>query len=233
MLIEQAIFTSLRGRRSQGYHLVAQSPSVDSEISGLLCKWGPSHSSLLCGSPLSESVNFSSISPDWFALSRTTHGGPEYSGRGGLQVFTRFLLLQSHQLATFENNPLALIQTARILGHMRLHLAPPTELDPIELPEHALNTHPYRPETANVPIDEVVRILQFQNRVAILGLKNPYPTLAHILQLMPKSERLGLSFTTGLKPSVHREFRLHFLQNADAAVHAHLASQGIDLVTAM
>ncbi len=233
MLIEQAIFTSLRGRRSQGYHLVAQSPAVDSEISGVLCKWGPSHSSLLCGSPLSESVNFSAISSDWFALSRTTHGGPEYSGRGGLQVFTRFLLLQSHQLAAFENNPLALIQTARILGHMRLHLAPPAQLDPIEIPDHPLDTHPHRAGNAGVPIDEVVRILQFKNRVAILGLENPYPTLANILQLVPKPERLRLSFTTGLKPSVHRDFRLHFLRNADPAVHAHLASQGIDLVTAM
>lgn len=233
MLVEQAIFTSVRGRRSQGYHLVAQSPGVDSELSRFLCTWGPSHASLLCDSPLAESINFSAITPEWYALSRTTHGGPEYSGRGGLQVFTRFLLLRRKQLACFQNDPLALVRTARTLGHLRLHLAPPDQLEPIDLPDHTMMLREQSSCNAILPMDEVMRILQFQNRVAILGLSDPYPTLAQIFRNTPSADRLNLSFTTGLKPSVHREFRLHFLLSADANVHAQLASQGIDLVTAM
>ncbi len=76
MHVEQAIFTSVRSRKSQGYHLVAQSPGLTDEMGRALTKWGPSHASLLVESPNAESLNFHSIDDDWCAVSRTTHGGP-------------------------------------------------------------------------------------------------------------------------------------------------------------
>lgn len=230
--VEQAIFTSVRSRRHQGYHLVAQSPGFESSLVPVLSTWGPSHGSLLDDQPTAESINFAPLTPDWCAVSRTTYGGPEYSGRGGLQVFTRFILMRRDQLAGYENNALALIRTAMTLGFLRLHVAPPEQLEAIELPDHALADVVEQTEAAHVPIDDVMRILRFQNRVAILGLRNPYPTLAQIIQGTPREERLHLSFTTGLKPSVHRDFRLHFVTSADMQLHGQLTSQGIDLVTA-
>lgn len=230
--VQQAIFTSLRSRRHQGYHLVSHSPGFDASLVPVLSTWGPSHGSLLNDQPTAESVNFAPLTPDWYAVSRTTYGGPEYSGRGGLQVFTRFILLRQDQLAGYENNALALIRTAMTLGFLRLHVAPPEQLDAIEIPDHPLVDVAEEVESMHVPIDDVMRILRFQNRVAILGLGNPYPTLAKIIRGTPCDERLSLSFTTGLKPSVHRDFRLHFVYSADMNIHSQLTSQGVDLVTA-
>lgn len=230
--VEQAIFTSARSRKTQGYHLIAHSPGFDGALAPVLNTWGPSHGSLLNDQPTAESINFTALTPDWYAVSRTTYGGPEYSGRGGLQVFTRFILLRPDQLAGYENDALALIRTALTLGFLRLYVAPPEQLEAIELPDHALANPVEEVEVANVPMDDVMRILRFQNRVAILGLGNPYPTLARIIQGTPREDRLNLSFTTGLKPTVHRDFRLHFVSSADVQIHGQLTSQGVDLVTA-
>ncbi len=230
--VEQAIFTSLRSRRNQGYHLVAHSPGFDASLAPVLNTWGPSHGSLLNDQPTAESINFAPLAPEWYSVSRTTYGGPEYSGRGGLQVFTRFLLLRREQLAGYENNALALIRTALTMGELRLHVAPPDQLDPIELPDHALADVVEEGAAGNVPMDDVMRILRFQNRVAILGLSDPYPTLAQIIRSTPREDRLKLSFTTGLKPSVHRDFRLHFVSGSDIQIQSQLTSQGVDLVTA-
>ena len=233
MQVEQAIFTSARGRRSQGYHLVAQSMGVGAELSRLLNIWGPSHASLIQNETSAESFNFSAITADWYAVSRTIHGGPEYSGRGGLQVFTRFLLLRRQHLEAFDNNSLALMRTAQTLGLLRLELSTSEVLEPVELPERALSLRAESAVNNSGSMDEVMRVLQFQKRVAILGLDNPMPTLAKILRGTPREDRLKLSYSTGLKPSVHRDFRLHFMSIADANVQSQLASQGIDAVAAV
>ena len=138
MQVEQAIFTSLRSRKSQGYHLVAQSSGLDDQLARRLCTWGPSHASLMNDHPDAESLNFHPLTDDWFAVSRTVYGGPEYSGRGGLQVFTQFLLLRREQLARYENHPLLVVQTAQLLGNLRLVSNILHHLPPVELPERPL-----------------------------------------------------------------------------------------------
>ena len=229
MLVEQAIFTSLRSRRSQGYHLVASSPGLDPQLARQLCTWGPSHASLLDDRPKAESLNFHPLSDDWYALSRTVYGGPEYSGRGGLQVFTHFLLLRSEQLSGYDNNPLVFARTARLLGNLRLLANIPAHLPPVELPTRPLKGCGSQLDRRVHLRDDVFRNLTLQHRIAVLGLPDPLPALAQILRDLSGEDRLNLSFTTGLKPSVHRSFRLHFVDSVDAQLHAQLSQQGIDL----
>jgi hypothetical protein len=232
MQIRQAIFTSLRSRKSQGYHLVAQSPDLDDQLARRLCTWGPSHASLLSDHPDAESLNFHPVADDWFAVSRTLYGGPEYSGRGGLQVFTQFLLLHREQLARYQNHPLLVAQTAQLLGNLRLMTSIPHHLSPVELPDRPLNGCAAQLPAMVFLREEVLRSLRYPNRVAVLGLADPLPVLTQILRDTPLEERLKLSFTTGLKPSIHRDFRLHFVTAVDAPLHAHFSQQGIETVTA-
>ena len=122
------------------------------------------------------------------------------------------------------------MRTAQTLGLLRLELSASEILEPVELPERALSLRTESAGNNSESMDEVMRVLQFQKRVAILGLDNPVPTLAKILRGTPREDRLKLSYSTGLKPSVHRDFRLHFMSIADANVQSQLASQGIDAV---
>ena len=233
MLVEQAVFTSLRSRRSQGYHLVASSPGADALLARQLCTWGPSHASLLDDQPNADSLNFHPLSDDWYALSRTVYGGPEYSGRGGMQVFTHFLLLRREQLLGYDNNLSVLARTARLLGSLRLMTEVPTQLPSVELPARPIKGCGSQLERQVHLRDDVIRSLRLQHRVAVLGLPDPLPALAQIIRDLSGEDRLKLSFTTGLKPSVHRDFRLHFVDSVDANLHAVLSQQGIDLVTAV
>jgi len=232
MRVEQAIFTSLRSRKSQGYHLVARSPGVDEQVARSLCTWGPSHASLLADRPEAESLNFHALTGDWYAISRTIYGGPEYSGRGGLQVFTQFLLLRREQLAAYDNHPLLVAQTARLLGNLRLMAHIPSQLATLELPDRPLKACPAQHATRVFLREELLRSLRYPNRVAVLGLADPLPVLTQIVRDSTRDERLKLSFTTGLRPSVHRDFRLHFVPAVDAPLHAHFSQQGIETVTA-
>ncbi len=232
MRVEQAIFTSMRSRKSHGYHLVAQSPGLPDSLYRSLTTWGPSHASLLEDRPEAESLNFHALADDWYAVSRTVYGGPEYSGRGGLQVFTQFLLLRGDQLASYEDSPLLVAQTARLLGALRLLLNVPSQLRPLELPDRPLTGCAAQQPPRIFLREEILRSLRFPNRVAILGVRDPLPVLTQIIRDLPREERRKLSFTTGLKPSVHRDFRLHFVHAVDSALHAQLSQQGVELVSA-
>ncbi len=231
MQIEQAIFTSTRSRKSQGYHVVAVSAGITEPVSRSLATWGPSHSALLSDEPDAESLNYHAVGSDWLAVSRTVHGGPEYSGRGGFEVFTHFLLFRPEQLQGYHNNPLQFARTAQALGYLRFQANVADSLPSIDLPDHTIMDVPSSPERTPVPLHDVLRILKLQNRVAVLGLADPLPTLSLILKELPVSERLGLSFSTGLRLSVDRDFRIYFADRPDRAIHTQLASHGIDYVT--
>lgn len=232
MQFEQAVFTSTRSRKSQGYHLVAASRGVEDRFQQLLATWGPSHSSLLSDEADAESYNFHCLFDDIYALSRTTHGGPEYSGRGGLQVFTHYLIFHRNLLKPYENNPLMLALTARSLGYLRLLPQLDDLLPAIDLPDHPLVTPNTVKGDAPVDLQDVLRIVGMKNRVAIIGLNDPLPVLAEVLQETPLEDRLKVSFTTGLRPTVGRDFQIHFAHRADASFYTQLTAQGIDYVTA-
>lgn len=230
MLVEQAIFTSVRSRKSQGYHLVAASSGLDESLVRALAKWGPSHASLLSDRADAESWNYHPVAGPWWAVSRTTHGGPEYSGRGGLQVFTHYVIVQHEHLAGYDQNPLRLARTARTMGYLRLHLPKNDVLPVIDLPDRSLAPLAPGANTAAIPLHDILRILRLQGRIAILGLDDPLPTLTLILQETPAAERPLVSFATGLRISVDREFRVHFSRSADTTLNAQLRHQGIDSV---
>ena len=86
MFVEQAIFTSLKTRRQEGYQLAAVSPGIASEGAKELEVWGPAHDSLLDGMQGASSVNFHPLTSGDYCVSRTVAAGEEYSGRGGPRI---------------------------------------------------------------------------------------------------------------------------------------------------
>ena len=103
MRLEQAIFTSVRSERLDGYQLAAKIGGVSEDLAKELTAWGPAHDSLWHGHPGATSVNFHGLSDDRFCVSQTTLSGAEYSGRGGGRVYTQMVVLPRGGMLKFTN----------------------------------------------------------------------------------------------------------------------------------
>lgn len=251
MQIEQAIFTSADSGPMRGYQLVARSPGVDRRLAQELCRWAPSHASLWGDGAMSWSLNYFPAGEDWVAITRTLYGGPEYSRRGGMQVVTTMLAMRLEQLSGYHFNPLAVARTALALGHLWLQPHPEERLSTVTLPprsavpcgneadETVLKAIDDEPPTsdraarATPPLlGQVLDLIRDGQRVAVAGIRDPIAAFGELIALIPPAERPEVSFTTGLKPSIRRAFRLHFLPTADPTLRRSLTSQGIHCVAA-
>jgi hypothetical protein len=52
-------------------------------------------------------------------------------------------------------------------------------------------------------------------------------TLQRLFECTPPAERWQLSFTTGLKPTQNRQFRMHLLPSIDQNIRSQLQALGI------
>ena len=134
MWVEQAIFTSLPRHGRGGYHLVSRSKGVSGQEAQAISRWSPSHGSLLQDQSNRVSVSFFSLPGGRFALSRSCEGPPEYSGRGGRQLYTHILIIDSKNLEAVAGQPFVIYRNALALGHLCYQINPAELLEPIELP---------------------------------------------------------------------------------------------------
>lgn len=245
MKVEQAIFTSADNGGMKGYQLVSRSAGIDRRLAQELCRWAPSHASLWGDGAKHWSLNYFPAGEEWVAITRTLYGGPEYSSRGGMQVVTMMLAMRVEQFAGYHFNPLAVAKTALALGHLRLQPDAAERLPTVTLPDRslALSNRTCREGTdglagtrcaAQTPplLTKVLELLRDEQRVAVAGIRDPIAAFGELVDLIPAAERLGVSFTTALKPSIRRAFRLQFLPTSDPVLRRSLTSQGITCVPA-
>ena len=100
MRLEQAIFTSVRSERLDGYQLAARSGGVSDELAKELTAWGPAHDSLWdTRHPDAQQRQLPSACRTVdYCVSQTTLAGAEYSGRGGGRVYTQMFVLPARRL---------------------------------------------------------------------------------------------------------------------------------------
>ena len=108
--LDQAVFTSAKTRRSDGYQLAARTAGMSAADCTALARWSPSHDSLVEGAQ--RSVNFFPLPSGAFCLSLTTADGAEHSGRRGARHYTHCLIGSAADLATVDNDPWALFAAA-------------------------------------------------------------------------------------------------------------------------
>src|SRR6516225_2783648 len=133
-MIEQAIFTSAKTDRSRGYQLVSASPGIGSDEARELAAWGPSHGSLCDAGPNGSSVNFHPLPSGRWCVGQTVASGEEYSGRGGVRVYTRSFVVDMETLRRFANNPFTVLRALRSRGLLTVENSPPPKLVSIDLP---------------------------------------------------------------------------------------------------
>ncbi|MGB6043258.1 MAG: hypothetical protein WBF93_08900 [Pirellulales bacterium] len=198
--LDQAVFTSARTRRSDGYQLVARSQGMSAEDQAALARWGPSHDSLI--EDAERSINFFPLPSGAFCLSLTTAGGAEHSGRRGARHYTHCLVCSAADLAVVDNNPWALFAAAFRDDLFAVGDSVPESLPPVEIPIDAELTWPVCEIPASVPG------AMPSNNCVIVGAVDREAVVAGVVAALPRDQRLTCSFATALRHSPRRPFRL-------------------------
>src|SRR3954447_470873 len=133
MRLEQAIFTSIKGPRLEGYQLAAKSGGIDGELEKELAAWGPAHDSLWDTRHDARSVNFHPLTSGDYCLSCTTLAGGEYSGRSGGRVYTQMFVLRPALLQRFVSDPFLVLRALSAAGRLVAHDDLPTQLPTVPL----------------------------------------------------------------------------------------------------
>lgn len=211
--VQQAIFTSAETDRSAGYQVVAQSPDLCGDDLRQLAVWGPSHDSLLELGAHAASLNFFPLPSGAYCVSRTTPAGWEYSGRGGHRVYTHCLIVSPEVLERFANNPFTLARAARASGVLDVRSRIPSRLEPFALAGGAtpvdqtlltrLATHPGAERLAML-----VHWALESSCLAVTGAPSTEHLIAGLFSCLPPQCRREFSFSTGLKYSSRRPFRI-------------------------
>ncbi|MGI9516628.1 MAG: hypothetical protein ACR2NP_06275, partial [Pirellulaceae bacterium] len=159
----------------------------------------------------------------------------EYSGRGGKQAFTRFLVTSRNHLAGFGNNAWSFMLFARSQGWLRFRKQLPDALQPLVMDEswafgQSSNTTAIDEEDQRELITEAVESLRAGKRVAILESQDPESILRQLLTQTDIDQRAGISFAIGLQPSSQRPFQLQFPADIDVGTRSDLSRDGVKLL---
>lgn len=210
--VEQAVFTSAETSRTAGYQLVAKSNGVSEEDARTLSTWGPSHGALLSSGRQASSVNFHALPSGNYCVSRTTPSGNEYSGRG-TRIYTQCLVVSSETLRHFANNPFAIVRAASGSGLLKQYEMVPASLETVALVGRAPIVDPsllsrarreFGPKTIARLVQEALQCTS----MAIAGTPSGDLAVAALLNCLPPKIRPEFSFSTGLRTSARRPFRV-------------------------
>ena len=210
--VEQAIYTSATTARSAGYQLVAHSPGLAAADARELAVWCPSHDSLLNWDADSYSYNFHPLPSGAFGVSRSISAGWEYSGRGGVRVYTHCLIVSPETLLRFSNNPFAVLRAAEALGALEPMQSIPAKLAPLSLSGGAPPVDQNAVSALCSAVGPQAAALFVQAAADSVCLAaactSPVELIAGLFNCLPTSCRTEFPFSTGLKFSPRRPFRI-------------------------
>ncbi|MEX0791772.1 MAG: hypothetical protein WD045_01450 [Pirellulaceae bacterium] len=212
VLVEQAIFTSARTSRLDGYQLVAVSPGVTDDDARELATWGPAHDSLIQDETHETSTNFHPLGPHKYCVARTMLGGAEYSGRRGRQVYTHSLIIKKRDFVRFHNNPFELLIAALAREDVRPQNSHPNDLPVLRLlpsgdPVNSRMIAEHRDDTTLRKLVAWFQEALVHDRLILSGYEND-DEFARFFNLLPVAARPWFSFSTRLKFSTGRKFRM-------------------------
>ena len=210
--VEQAIFGLLAGDHTAGYRVVARSGGVCDADAGELAVWGPTHDAMLAFSRDAESLNFHPLPSGAFCVSLTTWIDWDRSGMGQA-VSTRCLVVPREVLAHFGNSPFALLRAATASEAWQLDDPPDAKLGPLAVGGGAAAVDgPLLEQLAIFPgadnMAELVQAACEATCLAVSGDPSPTQLIAGLFSCLPPECRLHFSFSTGLKFSPRRPFRI-------------------------
>ena len=212
MLIDQAVFSSGQTDRASGYQLLGRSPGIGEADARELAAWGPSHDSLRDAASTAVSFNFHPLPSGAFCIGRTVAAGAEYSGRGR-RIYTQSLVIGPSAFSLFANNPFNVLRAAESAGALIAYDQVPAQLAPLRLDAvgTAVDRHLLADLATQFGPAEIGNLLASVldcPQVAIRGAVDPVQVVAGLMNCLPVVCRAEFSFSTGLRASPQRPFRI-------------------------
>jgi hypothetical protein len=213
MWVDRAIFTSLSRDGRSGYHVVGHTAGVADAELRVLGSWFPTEGSLISEPENPCSVNGLPLPTGRYVLSRTCAGPPEYSGRGGRQLYTSALILDPGGLAPEGSHPLALYRSAMALGLLVFREAPPRIMEPAWISDLGADRGSRvwleTGRSGGQPrLDHIVAQLDAGTSLVIPHSGSRLAFADCLLGAMAPSRRFRVSFTTSLRVSAARPVNL-------------------------
>ena len=130
-------------------------------------------------------------------------------------------------LGGYHDNSLMLLRVARALGHLRLKTEHRGDVSPVRLPSTCPIRHNEEAEIDPLVTDVLLHLESQASRLVIVGVADPYSFIENLLGNLDPQERLRLSFTTGLIPSLHRPFNLQFIPQVNEELRRELSARDL------
>ena len=232
---EQAIFTSATRASSEGYRLIAASSGIGSAERRVIQRCAPSHASLTTASDVARAISFFALPDGRLCVARSTHVGMEQTGRGGRRVYTHLLVLAADDFAAFDSNPFHILRLAEHAGVLTPDVDASGTLDPI-----ALTPQPdgRAVERVTIGLDRVephrlryvVERLIAGAKLVVLAPSAAAEIAEAVLLAVPAPMRPEISFATGLKFSLTRQFTFHLLESGDGSPPRRLRGAGLEVL---
>nr|WP_152049622.1 hypothetical protein [Tautonia marina] len=213
MRADQAIYTSLPRSGREGYHVVSRSPGVSESDARTLASWCPSHGALIVDETNRASVNIHPLTEGRMVVSRSCEGPPEYSGRGGRQIYTHIIIFEIQWIERRGIVPISLYFDALALGVFRYRAEPETVLHEVELSRchRPLHLHSKSDELSHLNSNEMNLLSAKLASGKPIELHHPGDRVRfaeHLLGRLPIELAITVSLSTSLKPSTARPVAL-------------------------
>ena len=220
--IEQAIYAWVENEHSAGYRLVARSAGILAADAEELATWCPTHESMLQPGPEATNVSFHPLPSGAYCVSRTVLVGSACHS-GGQRALTHCLIVPAKVLAYFGNNPFAILEAAASQNSWRSHWDGGAVLEPLVLDGNfSASAAALLTELAENPgagnMAALVQTACDAPFFAVGGTPSPEKLIAGLIDCLPMECRTEFSFSTGLKFSPRRPFRIVSL-SGDPAEH--------------
>lgn len=209
VVLDRAIFTSVRSPMGTGYKVVAASAGVTDDEKREITQRAPSHGNLCDETPDARAFACFTLRSgrQCFLLSR--HNGPEPSGRGGFKIHTDVLVMNAADFRHFCFNPSRVMNAADRI--VEVDASAPGTLNTLSLPyDMPPVQRAVRDEEADCVLMVLAALLEGRT-VAVTGAPDSATLLCDVLCALPAGRRMQLACGCGLKVSKQRNLDLAFV----------------------
>ena len=216
---EQAVFTSIRTVRGEGYRLVAASRGLRPEERAEITRRSPSHGALDTDGPDAVGLMSYRLGSGRRCIAYVGHAGAEQTARGGLRVYTHLAVLDPQGS---ESPPVDPLHVHDVLGRTVEQTGPvlkpcPT-LEPLTIPIGPAEP-PARPTCPRETqwVWGLAAAMIEERPTILVGATEPLPVLGWALRCVPAEVHDRLDVSAGVRVSPTRGLR--FMLVADDSGH--------------
>ncbi len=229
ILVDQAIFTSVRGPTAEGYRIVAATPSVTPAERAEITRRSPSHGSLCDDQPAAVALSTYPLDSGRHCVAVSRAAGIEHTARGGQRIWTHIVVLDDAAYRAFACNPAAVAAALDRAGGPDATTAPPPALGVLRL----YSTPPLIPEeTLAIGIDWLLslsRAVLCGEPLLVCGVEKEMGVLGTLMVSLPLSARKALSVSCGLRYSAVRRMQVSIVATSASDARRVLRGQPISV----